>query len=147
MAEITVEESRLIEIVDELVRKYIKSSIDDVEEVRRSPAGTILRLEERFEFIQKNMATQAQVMALQADVANLETRVVAIEQNMATQSEVASLRSRIESIEQNMATKADLANLKNELVERIAKLETGQKLVYVFLMTMMAMLVKLVFFP
>ncbi|MFQ5708687.1 MAG: hypothetical protein ACE5HO_14625 [bacterium] len=64
---------------------------------------------------------------------------------------IVRLETRVESIEKNMATKADLANLRNEIIERIAKLETGQKLMFTVFLSMfsavLAMLVKLVFFP
>jgi len=75
-------------------------------------------------------------MAVKSEVASLNTRVESIEENMAT-------KARVDGIEHKMATKADVAGLS----ERIGKLETGQKLIYAFLLTMMAMLVKLVFFP
>ena len=131
MAEITVEETHLREIVGELVQKHLKSSIEDVEEVRRSPAGTILRLEERVEFIQRNMATKA-------DVANLKTRVDEIEKNMATKADIANLRTEFND---------RIGKVEATLSKRIAKIETGQKLIYAFLLTMLVMLVKLDFFP
>jgi len=111
MAEITVEETRLREILDELVQKHLKLTLDNMEEVRRSPAASIVRLETRFDAIAKNMATKA-------DLANLRTE----------------LNERI-------------GRLETIFGERIAELETGQKVMYAFLITILGMLIKLVFFP
>lgn len=104
MFEITIDEKRLEELIEKTVQKHLKSSLEDMEKVRHSPGGAIVRLE-----------------------------------------------ARVESVEKNMATKTDLANLRNELVGRIAKLETGQKLMFTVFLSMfgavIVMLVKLVFFP
>ena len=104
MSTITVEENRLEELIDKSVQKHLKSSLEDVDEVRRSPAGAIVRIETRLDAIEKN-------------------------------------------IEKNVSTKTDLANLKTELSDRIGKLETGQKLIFALLLSILALLIKAVFFP
>ncbi|NIR48028.1 hypothetical protein GWO43_06250 [candidate division KSB1 bacterium] len=104
MADITIDEKRLEELIDNAVQKRLKQTMEDMEEVRRSPAAAVVRLETRFD-----------------------------------------------SLEKNVATKGDLAELRTQLIERIAKLETGQKLMFTIFLSLfgaiIAMLVKLVFFP
>ncbi|MFQ5627436.1 MAG: hypothetical protein ACE5I1_01650 [bacterium] len=121
MAEIAVEETRLRQILDELVQKHLRLTLDDMEEVRRSPAASIVRLEMRFDALEKNMATKA-------DVANLRSE----------------LNERIGGVETTLGER--IGRVETTLGERIAKLETGQKLIYAFLLTILGMLVKLVFF-
>lgn len=103
MAKVTIDEERLRELIEESVQKHLKLTFEDMEEVRRSPAAAIVRLE-----------------------------------------------TRLDGIEKNMATKAELANLRLEFGERIAKVETGQKIMFGVFLSMLgaiiAMLVKLVFF-
>ncbi len=202
MATMNVDEKRLKELVKKAVEEHLKLTLEDMEEVRRSPAAAIVRLETRLEglerYIEKNMATREEVAMLRGDITDLRSRVENIEENMATKGDLGRLQVEndnlkenmatkgdlgkiqveiddikenmatkadlgkiqveIDDIKENMATKADLANLRVELIEyvgnvaaslseRIAKLETGQKLVFGLLLAMLAMLIKLVFFP
>lgn len=135
MAEIKIDEERLRELIEESVQKHLKLTIEDMDEVRRSPAAAIVRIETRLDAIEKYL-----------------------EKNVAPRTELIDLRSRVENIEENMATKTDLANLRTELGERIGRLgerlgrvETGQKIMFGVFLSMLsaviAMLIKLVFFP
>lgn len=103
MPTITIDENRLEELINKSVQKHLETNLDDIEEVRRSPAGAIVRIETRLDAIEKN-------------------------------------------IEKNVATKSDLASLKTELSERIAKLETSLKLMFALLLSILALLIKSVFF-
>ena len=47
MADITVDEKRLGELIDEAIQKHLRLTLEDMEEVRRSPAAAIVRLETR----------------------------------------------------------------------------------------------------
>jgi len=126
-----------------------------MDEVRRSPAAAIVRIETRLDaiekYLEKNVAPRTELIDLRGQVEN-------IEENMATKADLANLRgetselrSRVENIEENMATKADLANLRTELGERIGRVETGRKIMFGVFLSMLsaviAMLIKLVFFP
>ncbi|NIR48027.1 hypothetical protein GWO43_06245 [candidate division KSB1 bacterium] len=115
MAEITIDEKRLQELIDSAVQKHLKESMEDMEEVRRSPAAAVVRLETRFDALEKNVATKA-------DLSELRTE----------------LSERIGTLEKGLG-------------ERMAKLETGQKLMFTIFLSLfgaiIAMLVKLVFFP
>jgi len=115
MAEIKIDEKRLRELIEESVQKHLKLTIEDMEEVRRSPAAAIVRIETRLDAVEKYL-------------------------------------------EKNVATKTDLANLRSEVSERIGRLgerlgrvETGQKIMFGVFLSMLsaviAMLIKLVFFP
>lgn len=65
MANITVDESHLEELIEKVVKKHLKVNLDDdVEEVRRSPAAAIVRLETRLEAMEKIMATKSDVATL-----------------------------------------------------------------------------------
>lgn len=83
MADITVDEKRLEELIEKVVQKHLKLTFEDMEEVRRSPAAAIVRLETRVEAIEKMMATKE-------DVANLRIEV---------NGQIAKLGERISKLE------------------------------------------------
>ena len=58
--ETTIDEQKLSDLIDRAVQKHLKATFQDMEEVRRSPAGAIIRLEARLESIEKNMVTRAE---------------------------------------------------------------------------------------
>jgi hypothetical protein len=58
--ETTIDEQKLGELIDRAVQKHLKATFQDMEEVRRSPAGAIIRVEARLEAIEKNMVTRAE---------------------------------------------------------------------------------------
>jgi hypothetical protein len=108
-----------------------------MEEVRRSPAAAIVRLETRLDAMEKNMVTKA-------DLANLRTELIERIGYVET-----TLNDRIGRVETTFNER--IAKVETTLGERIAKLETGQKLLFALVLSMFgtlgAMLVKLVFFP
>lgn len=83
MANITVDEKRLEELIEKVVQKHLKLTFEDMEEVRRSPAAAIVRLETRVETIEKTMATKEDLANLRVDVngqiAKLSERVSKLE--------------------------------------------------------------------
>lgn len=83
MANITVDEKRLEELIEKVVQKHLKLTFEDMEEVRRPPAAAIVRLETRVEAIEKTMATKE-------DVANLRVEV---------NGQIAKLGERISKLE------------------------------------------------
>jgi hypothetical protein len=48
-----IDEKRLRTLIDETVPKHMRITIEDIEEVRRSPAGVLVRLENKVEYIEK----------------------------------------------------------------------------------------------
>ncbi len=80
MANITVDESRLEELIEKAVEKHLKLKFEDMEEVRRSPAAAIVRLETRLDDIEKVMATKADIGNLRSElndrIGNVEKTLV-----------------------------------------------------------------------
>jgi molecular chaperone GrpE (heat shock protein) len=64
MSTITVDENQLEEIVSKVVQQHLKLTFQDMDEVRKSPAGAIVRLETKIESL-----TDA-VDELRAEIAN-----------------------------------------------------------------------------
>jgi hypothetical protein len=62
-----VDEKKLEELVDQVVKKHLKLTFENVEEVRRSPAGTLSRIEGRLDAmearIERDMVTRAEFKA------------------------------------------------------------------------------------
>jgi septation ring formation regulator EzrA len=85
MAQVTIDEERLGELIQDEVQKHFRLTFEDMDEMRRSPAASVIRLETHFDTIEKNMATKA-------DVANLRTELKA---------EIAELRERFGKLEAN----------------------------------------------
>ena len=46
-----IEDTRLEELIDKAVQKHLQLTIDDMEVVRRSPAASIIRLEQKVELM------------------------------------------------------------------------------------------------
>ncbi|MGQ9630229.1 MAG: hypothetical protein ACUVXI_07915, partial [bacterium] len=99
---ISVDEDRLREIVAEVVNERFEASLADVEEVRRSPAVAVVRLEDKLDhFIQENTREH---------------------ENLATKGDLAAVRGELDRLIQentkeheNLATKGDLAAVRGEL--------------------------------
>jgi 5'-deoxynucleotidase YfbR-like HD superfamily hydrolase len=66
MSTITIEEDQLEEIVSKVLQKHLKSTFQDVDEVRKSPAGAIVRLETKIE----SLVTRAE---FKEEIGNLRT--------------------------------------------------------------------------
>ncbi|MEA3345353.1 MAG: hypothetical protein U9Q78_03785 [Chloroflexota bacterium] len=127
--------------------------LQDVEEVRRSPAGAVIRMEGkidrldeglsnlqgRFDALLERVATKEDMthlsdrmdaferrMATKEDMAHLSNRIDAIEERMATKEDVAHLSNRIDTLEERMATKEDMAHLTDRMTiieERVGTIE------------------------
>jgi len=87
-----------IEGLEELITKIVgskiaqvSSEVGDIEQLKKSPAGTIIRLEER--------------------VNALDEKIDEIRVQMVTRTEFAAMSSRIDNIESKMATKQDLERM------------------------------------
>jgi len=69
-----IDEKRLRTLIDEAVQKHMRITIEDIEDVRRSPAGVLVRLENKVEYIEKKTETIEKNMATRSDIANMATR-------------------------------------------------------------------------
>jgi len=116
----------------------IPPGIEDMEQLKKSPAGTIIRLEEH--------------------VNVLDEKIDEIRTQMVTREELAITNSRLDNIENKMATKEELNVLVQEvkalgirLEEHGKRLAFFQTITYSFLGVLFAMmaaiLVKLLFLP
>ena len=76
MAEITIDESKLKDLIDEAVQERLKLTLEDMEEVRKSPAVAIIRLEGKVDSIQQNMVTKAE---FREEMSKLDTRIGKLE--------------------------------------------------------------------
>jgi hypothetical protein len=137
MAQITIDQKNLEELIDKSVHKHLKETFEDMEEIRRSPGAAVVRLETRMDVIEKNMATKA-------DIANLRTELLERIENVHT-----SLGERIENVHTSLGER--IGNVQTSLGERIGKLETSQKIILTILISMfsttIALLIKIAFFP
>jgi hypothetical protein len=124
MANITVDETRLEELIEKAVQKHLKLKFEDMEEVRRSPAAAIVRLETRLDDIEKVMATKA-------DIANLRSE----------------FSDRIGTVARTLGER--IGDVEKTLVERISRLESSNKFMIAMLLSIfgavVATLVKLFF--
>lgn len=93
----------------------------------------------------------AESMATQEDIARLESKLARLEANMATKDDLARLESRLAKVETTMATKGDLARLEMTTRENFSRIDKQIAVlrfaVFSFGPTILALLVKLTFFP
>lgn len=93
----------------------------------------------------------AESMATQEDIARLDSNMARLEANMATREDLARLEGRLAKVEANMATKEDLARLEIATKENFSRLDKQLAVlrfaVFSFGPTILALLVKLTFFP
>ncbi|MFQ6039741.1 MAG: hypothetical protein ACE5PV_02695 [Candidatus Poribacteria bacterium] len=129
----------LEELIDEILNRkitQIPSGVEDMEQLKKSPAGTIIRLEERvnaldekIDEIRTQMVTKAEfaitssriesrIDSIENRIGNIESRIGDIESKMATKQDleriegrIDSIEGRIDSIEGKMATKQDLERM------------------------------------
>ncbi|HIE30232.1 TPA: hypothetical protein EYP66_23465 [Candidatus Poribacteria bacterium] len=104
----------LEELINEILNRKItqlSSSVEDMEQLKKSPAGTIIRLEER-------------VNALDEKIDEIRTQMVTKAEFAVMSNRIDSIESRIDSIEGKMATKQDLEHMATKQdLERMATKE------------------------
>ena len=120
-------------ILEERDKLVPATLLQDVEEVRRSPAGAVIRMEGKIDHLGEGLANlQSRFDALlervttKEDVAHLSDRMETLQERMATQQDVVHLSDRMETLEEQMATKEDVAHLSDRigtLEERMATKE------------------------
>jgi hypothetical protein len=84
----SVDEKKLEDLIEKAVQKHLKLTFEDVEEVRRSPAGGIIRLEGRLDAIEarldRDMVTRAEFQEANGQI---NTRLEKLETQMVTRVE------------------------------------------------------------
>jgi hypothetical protein len=75
MATITVDEEKLEEVVEKVVEKKLSLTFQDVDEVRKSPAGAIIRIEGKIEKIEDQIKDIKENMATKDEVHSIKTLV------------------------------------------------------------------------
>lgn len=104
----------LEELIAEILNRKIaqvSSNAEDIEQLKKSPAGTIIRLEEH-------------INAIDEKIAGIRTQMAEIRTQMVTKAEFAIMNSRIDRIESKMATKQDLERIEgrvDSIKSRMAK--------------------------
>ena len=130
-----VEEKRLVELIDQAVQKHLKVNFQDMEEIRRSPAASIIRIESRLDSIEalldRDMVTRAE---FQESFGRVNTRLSAVEANMVTRAEflesMGKINARLSTVEtaleaalKAMVTRAEFHEAMGQVNARLAKLE------------------------
>lgn len=114
-----------IEGLEELITKILDSKIaqiplgaEDIEQLNKSPAGTIIRLEEHVNALdEKNdeirvqMVTKAEFAAMNSRLDDMVTKAELAAMESRFKAEFAITNSRIDDIESKMATKQDLEHM------------------------------------
>jgi hypothetical protein len=70
MSTITIDENQLEEIVSKAVQRHLKSTFQDMDEVRKSPAGAIVRLETKIESLVTRAEFKEGLGELKAEIAH-----------------------------------------------------------------------------
>jgi hypothetical protein len=68
-----VEDTRLEELIDKAVQKHLKLTIEDMEVVRRSPAASIIRLEQKVELMVTKDEFREKIGKIEVDVAGVKS--------------------------------------------------------------------------
>ena len=55
MPTVSIDEAKLEELIEKTVQNHLKMTFEDMEEVRRSPAGAIIRIEEPFDGLDRRI--------------------------------------------------------------------------------------------
>ncbi|UCE07505.1 MAG: hypothetical protein JSW07_05570 [bacterium] len=66
-------------VVSQIAREQISHAYQDMNEIRRSPAGSIIRIEEEIKSIKQNMVTKEELRTLEGRLMILEGRFERLE--------------------------------------------------------------------
>jgi len=66
-------------MIREQIREQLGQSLQDMEEIRRSPAASIIRIEEEIKSIKQVMVTKEEFKTLEGSVKGLEGRFIGLE--------------------------------------------------------------------
>ncbi|MGQ9631209.1 MAG: hypothetical protein ACUVXI_13010, partial [bacterium] len=129
MADITIDEKKLQELIDQEIEKRLRSRLDDVEILRKSPAGAIIRIEGEIETINAKLdtvATREDLLEFKNDSEKSHLEIIS---EMATKADLVALREANERAHAEMATKTDLVALKEANERAHAEMATKTDLV------------------
>lgn len=73
-----IEDSKLEEFIDKAVQKHLKLSFEDMEAVRRSPAASIIRLENKVELMVTKEEFREKIGKLEVNIAGIKGDVLGI---------------------------------------------------------------------
>jgi len=86
MSTITVNENELEEVVSKVVQQHLKLTFQDMDEVRKSPAGAIVRLETKMESLATSAELREEIGTPRAEYkagySNLSTRQARVESRL-----------------------------------------------------------------
>jgi regulator of replication initiation timing len=127
MSELSIRAEQ-IEGLEEFLRMIVREEIarpplvEDVEQLKKTPAGAVIRLEEQVKAIAEDVGEiKSHISNVENRMSNLENRMMAkfddIESRMATKDDLSQLANKFDNLESRMATKDQLAQFatKNEL--------------------------------
>ena len=117
METIALEEKRLEELIEKTVRKHLKVDLQDMDEIRRSPAASIIRIESRLDSIETRM-TRDMVTRGEFHEALGQSRVE-------LKGEMATNRSELkgEMAAMRVEVKGEMAAMRVELKDEIWKVK------------------------
>ncbi len=95
MESIAPEEKKLEELIEKAVRKHLKVDLQDMDEVRRSPAASIIRIENRLDAIESRMSR------------DMVTRGEFHEAFGQSNSRLSRLEATVEALQTSMVTRAE----------------------------------------
>ena len=102
----------LEELINEILNRKITqlpSGFEDMEQLKKSPAGTIIRLEERVNDLDEKIDEIRTQMVTKAEFAITSSRIENRIDNI--ENRIDSIEGRIDNIESKMATKQDLERI------------------------------------
>jgi hypothetical protein len=129
MSTITVDENQLEEIVSKVVQQHLKLTFQDMDEVRKSPAGAIVRLETKIDSLITRAEFKEEWGKLRTDIANYRTE---------SKEELGKLRAE---------SKDTYGNLNARIAKAESKLNLVVTLLFALFGVFTSLLVKLIFFP
>jgi uncharacterized protein involved in exopolysaccharide biosynthesis len=123
-----VDEKKLEELVEKAVKKHIRLTFEDVDEMRRSPAGALIRIESALNAlearIERDMVTRAEHASTRAELKDeiASTRAELKGEIASTRGEVANNRTEVANTRAEL--KDEIASTRVELKSEIANTRT-----------------------
>jgi hypothetical protein len=149
MSELSIRAEQ-IEGLEEFLRMIVREEIarpplvEDVEQLKKTPAGAVIRLEEQVKAIAEDVGEiKSHISNVENRMSNLENRMMAkfddIESRMATKDDLSQLANKFDNlesrmltkfddIESRMATKDDLSQLANKFDNLESRMATKDQL-------------------
>jgi aspartyl-tRNA synthetase len=125
MESILVDDRKVEELVEQTVQKHFKLAFENVEEVRKSPAVTLIRIEDRLNTLEarigRDMVTKAELIAARGE---FKQENASLHEEL--KQENAKLRTELK--EESARTRSDLkleaANNRTEFTNELGKFRT-----------------------